>query len=89
MIDHAGHVLTNAHVVEGAQKIEVTLGNTDSSQPVSAQVVGKDPSTDVALLKVDAPSERAPPAVPGELLRRSRWAIRWSRSETRSGSTAR
>jgi S1-C subfamily serine protease len=61
VIDHAGHILTNAHVVDGAQKIEVTLGNTDNSQPVSAQVVGKDPSTDVALLEVDAPSDQLHP----------------------------
>ena len=88
VIDHAGHVLTNAHVVDGADKIEVTLGNTDTSQPVSAQVVGKDPSTDVALLKVDAPSDELHPLALGELLRRSRWAILWSRSATRSGSTA-
>jgi putative serine protease PepD len=56
VIDTQGHVLTNAHVVEGATSIQVTLGRSDSSQPVSAQVVGKDPSTDVALLKVDAPA---------------------------------
>jgi S1-C subfamily serine protease len=61
VIDQAGHVLTNAHVVQGADKIEVTLGNTDSSQPVSAQVVGTDPSTDIALLKVDAPSSELHP----------------------------
>jgi S1-C subfamily serine protease len=61
VIDHAGHILTNAHVVDGAEKIEVTLGNTDNSQPVSAQVVGKDPSTDVALLEVDAPSDQLHP----------------------------
>ncbi len=66
VIDHEGHILTNAHVVDGAQKIEVTLGNTDSSQPVSAQVVGKDPSTDVALLKVDAPSDELHPLALGD-----------------------
>ena len=66
VIDHAGHILTNAHVVDGAQKIEVTLGNTDSSQPVSARVVGKDPSTDVALLKVDAPSDQLHPLALGD-----------------------
>jgi S1-C subfamily serine protease len=65
VIDHAGHILTNAHVVDGAQKIEVTLGNTDNSQPVSAQVVGKDPSTDVALLEVDAPSDQLHPLALG------------------------
>ncbi len=66
VIDHAGHILTNAHVVDGAQRIEVTLGNTDSSQPVSAQVVGKDPSTDLALLQVDAPSDQLHPLALGD-----------------------
>src|SRR5439155_10112552 len=47
-------------------KIEVTLGNTDSSQPVSAQVVGKDPSTDVALLKVNAPASDLHPLQLGD-----------------------
>jgi S1-C subfamily serine protease len=61
VIDRAGHVLTNAHVVDGAQRIEVTLGDIDSSQPVTAQVVGEDPSTDVALLEVNAPSDRLHP----------------------------
>src|SRR5919201_2631552 len=51
VIDHEGHILTNAHVIEGANKIEVTLGSTDGSQPIPAQVVGKDDSTDVAVLK--------------------------------------
>jgi S1-C subfamily serine protease len=66
VIDHAGHILTNAHVVDGAQRIEVTLGNTDSSQPVSARVVGKDPSTDLALLQVDAPSDQLHPLALGD-----------------------
>jgi S1-C subfamily serine protease len=61
VIDREGHVLTNAHVVDGAEKIEVTLGDADSSQPFSAQVVGRDPSTDVALLEVDAPSDQLHP----------------------------
>ncbi len=61
VIDRAGHILTNAHVVDGAQRIEVTLGDVDSSQPVSARVVGEDASTDVALLEVDAPSDQLHP----------------------------
>ena len=39
----------------------MTLGNQDTSSPVSATVVGKDPSTDVALLKVDAPADELHP----------------------------
>ena len=66
VIDHEGHVLTNAHVVQGADQIQVTLGNTDNSDPVNAQVVGKDPSTDVALLKVDAPSDELHPVSFGD-----------------------
>jgi S1-C subfamily serine protease len=66
VIDHSGHVLTNAHVVDGAQKIEVTLGNSDASQPVSASVVGKDPSTDIALLKVNAPADQLHPIPLGD-----------------------
>ncbi len=50
LIDNDGHILTNAHVVEGAQKVEVQLGNGSEQQ---AQVVGSDPSSDIALLKVD------------------------------------
>jgi S1-C subfamily serine protease len=51
LIDNDGHILTNAHVVEGAQSVTVQLGDDGASQ--KAQVVGMDPSTDVALLKVD------------------------------------
>jgi S1-C subfamily serine protease len=50
LIDDEGHILTNAHVVEGAKDVEVQLGNGDTQ---SAEIVGTDPSTDIALLKVD------------------------------------
>ena len=51
VIDGEGHVLTNAHVVDGADEIQVKIG--DDEEPRSAEVVGSDPSSDVALLKVD------------------------------------
>jgi S1-C subfamily serine protease len=50
LIDDDGHILTNAHVVEGAKNVEVQLGDGETQ---SAEIVGTDPSTDVALLKVD------------------------------------
>jgi S1-C subfamily serine protease len=50
LIDGDGHILTNAHVVDGAQRVDVELGDGDTQ---TAQVVGSDPSSDVALLKVD------------------------------------
>jgi len=49
LIDNDGHVLTNAHVVDGAKRVEVQLGDGDTQ---TAQIVGTDPSSDVALLKV-------------------------------------
>jgi S1-C subfamily serine protease len=54
VIDDAGHLLTNAHVVEGAEDIEVKLGGEDG-ETLDAKVVGSDPSTDVALLEVNPP----------------------------------
>ena len=50
LIDDEGHILTNAHVVEGAKSVTVQLGDRD---PQDAEIVGSDPSTDIALLKVD------------------------------------
>jgi S1-C subfamily serine protease len=50
VIDKSGHIITNYHVVENAEQIEVSFTNRDS---VEARVVGRDPSTDIAVLKVD------------------------------------
>jgi putative serine protease PepD len=52
LIDNDGHILTNAHVVEGAKHVDVQLGGTDGDSQ-TAQVVGTDPSSDIAVLKVD------------------------------------
>src|SRR3954449_9807938 len=54
VIDGEGHILTNNHVIEGAEKVEVKLG--DSEKEYEAEVVGTDPGTDIALLKVEAPA---------------------------------
>jgi len=54
VIDKDGHVLTNAHVVDGAQgTITVSFSNDER---VEAEVIGVDNATDVALLKVDLPA---------------------------------
>jgi S1-C subfamily serine protease len=62
VIDRLGHILTNYHVVEGAQQIQVTLfdGNT-----YDARLVGQDPATDVAVLKITAPPQSLFPVVFG------------------------
>jgi len=50
VIDDDGNIITNAHVVEGAVKVTVQFSD---SKFVSARIVGKDVSTDIALLRVD------------------------------------
>nr|NLI49883.1 PDZ domain-containing protein [Propionibacterium sp.] len=52
VIDAAGLILTNYHVVQGSTHVEVTVASTGASYP--AVVVGHDAGTDVALLQVDA-----------------------------------
>ena len=51
IIDKSGYIVTNNHVVEGAEKIKVIL--KDDSE-YNAEIVGSDPVTDIALIKVDA-----------------------------------
>jgi S1-C subfamily serine protease len=63
VIDDEGHVLTNNHVVEGASEVTVKLGASEESY--DAEVVGADPGTDVALLKVDAPKDEIHPLTLG------------------------
>jgi S1-C subfamily serine protease len=58
VIDKAGYIVTNYHVVAGAQSIHVSFSNSDS---MKAALVGTDPSTDVALLKIEASSRALKP----------------------------
>jgi S1-C subfamily serine protease len=51
VIDKAGHIVTNYHVIQGAQQIQVSFSGQDE---INATVVGRDPSTDTAVLKIDA-----------------------------------
>ena len=59
VIDGEGHIITNNHVIEGANNIEVKLGESDTEY--KAEVVGTDPASDLALLKVDAPAQELHP----------------------------
>jgi putative serine protease PepD len=56
--DTDGHVVTNEHVVEGATSVKITFSDGST---YDATVVGSDPSTDLAVLKVDAPASELHP----------------------------
>ena len=56
--DKTGHIVTNNHVVSGANKIEVTFADGNS---YSAELVGTDPDSDLAVLKADVPSDLLAP----------------------------
>jgi S1-C subfamily serine protease len=64
VIDDQGHILTNAHVVDGADSVQVTLG--DNADTLDAKVVGEDPSTDVAVLQVDDSGDQLHPLSLGD-----------------------
>lgn len=57
LYDDQGHIVTNYHVVEGAEEVVVTLSDGRSFQ---AEVVGTDPSTDLAVLRIPAQDLPAP-----------------------------
>jgi len=63
VIDKAGYIVTNYHVVGNAKTVRVSFSNSDS---MTAEIVGKDPATDVALLKVHASSRALEPLEPGD-----------------------
>jgi S1-C subfamily serine protease len=58
VIDKDGHIVTNFHVVEGAEKIQVGFSNRET---VEATLVGSDAATDLALLEVDLPAQAFAP----------------------------
>jgi S1-C subfamily serine protease len=59
LIDDSGHVLTNAHVVDGSDAITVKLG--EDGETLDAKLLGSDTSTDVAVLRVDPDKVTAAP----------------------------
>ncbi|HEY2716925.1 MAG TPA: trypsin-like peptidase domain-containing protein [Solirubrobacterales bacterium] len=59
VLDSEGHVLTNNHVVEGGSEISVKLESEGTAYP--ATVVGTEPNSDLALLRVEAPASKLHP----------------------------
>src|SRR5262249_16302554 len=74
IVDAAGYILTNNHVVENAGEIEVRLSD---DRKFKAAIVGRDPKTDLAVLRVDTGGTKLPVAALGnsDKLRIGQWAI--------------
>ena len=74
IVDAQGYILTNNHVVENAESVEVRLSD---DRKFKATIVGRDPKTDLAVLKIDAPTGTLPVAVLGDSdkIRAGQWAI--------------
>lgn len=73
IISPEGHVLTNNHVVDGAEKIVVTLNN---GRKYDARVVGKDPFSDIAVLQLEGASHLKPARLGSSSnLRPGQWVI--------------
>ncbi len=73
IIDEEGYILTNNHVVQNAENISVRLA--DRRQIDDVQVVGRDPQTDVALLKIDAPDLTSVPLGDSDALDVGEWVL--------------
>lgn len=67
-----GYIVTNNHVVENASKIEVTLNNNKTYE---ATVIGTDPATDVALIKIDATGLPVVQFADSDQLRLGEWVL--------------
>jgi len=74
-----GYILTNNHVIEGATKVDVHFGadeNGNGGRTVPAKIIGRDPATDLALLKIEA-DQQLPSIRLGDSdrIRKGDWAI--------------
>jgi S1-C subfamily serine protease len=67
-----GRIITNAHVVEGADTVDVTLKD---GRKLQGRVLGTDPVTDVAVIKVDASNLPVAPLSNSEQIQPGEWAI--------------
>ena len=73
IISEDGYVVTNNHVIEGADKIEVRVNNREK---YPAKLVGKDPATDLALLKIDVKQRLTPlPLGDSDRVRVGEWVM--------------
>ncbi len=67
-----GYILTNNHVVEGAEEIQVTLHNNTI---YDAKVIGRDPTTDVAVIKINGKDLPAAPLGDSDIVEVGEWVL--------------
>ena len=72
IISTDGYIITNNHVIDGASELEVTLND---NRKFKAKVIGSDPSTDIALIKVDAKDLPTIPFGDSEQLKVGEWVL--------------
>ncbi len=72
IVSRDGHILTNNHVVVNADKLEVVLSD---DRTFEAKVVGTDPKTDIAVIKIDAKDLVAAPIGDSSLMQVGDWVI--------------
>lgn len=72
IISTDGYIITNNHVIDGADELEVTLND---NRKFSAKVIGADPTTDIALLKIEAKDLPTIPFGDSEKLKVGEWVL--------------
>ncbi len=72
IISTDGYIITNNHVIEGADELEVTLND---NREFPAKVIGADPTTDIALIKIDAKDLPTIPFGNSEKLKVGEWVL--------------
>lgn len=72
LISTDGYIVTNNHVVENATEIKITLNDNSS---YDAKIIGTDPSTDIALLKIEGDNFSAIPVGNSEIVEIGEWVL--------------
>lgn len=72
IISSDGYIITNNHVVDGADELEVTLND---NRKFKAKVIGADPSTDIALIKIEAKDLKTIPFGDSEKIKVGEWVL--------------
>ena len=72
IINSDGYIVTNNHVIEGAERLEITLND---NRTFNATVIGSDATTDLALIKIDAEDLPVIPIGDSDALRVGEWVL--------------